>query len=256
MKQVQIKTKFGEIADYIKLESIQDVHEYMSQLGSDVSNAIAKLIRSDIMPKDWDHVRMCGGKGGILQGSIAIAYAKGTNPLYEIDPLVRIKLMDMTQAIDRDEIVLVNKNGGYCTYSPNYHTILHETEYDGAPEDTSVINKNTKYINLENDPELEKRTIEYLSEKDKNYSYVLNLRNYDIDSLTAVFKKFVANGGEVVYVYTTGLDVPQMFDYSTALIAAGIKKVEFEFNCGKNEKHDGVIEHLISHEVDVKLVNT
>lgn len=255
MKQVQIKTKFGELADYIQLKTINDVHEYMEHLGHDVSEAIAKLIRSDIMPENWDHVRMSGSKGGVLRASVMTAYVKETNPLYEIDSLIQTKLMNMMKEIVKGEVVLVNMNGGYCTFSEDYHTILCEVEFDDTPKDTSVINKNTKYINLENDPELEKRTIEYLSQQDKNYSYVLNLRNYDVAALTEIFKSFVQNGGEVVYVYTTGLDVQQMFDYSEALIAAGIKHVEFEFNCGKHEKHDEVIKYLNDHDVNVKTLD-
>jgi len=254
MKTVHIKDKFGQEHDYIALKTIRDVMDYGAMLDEEVSNVVHKLVTSDIPVDKWDHLRMTGDGGGVFHGAMATAYVNESNPLFEIPALVSGKIKRFFDFIENGETVLVNENGGYCYFMPSYHTILSEREYVYSREDTSVVRSYTKYINLENDPKLEKHTIDYLSQKDKNFSYVLNLRNYNVEALTKIFRKFIENGGKVVYVYTTGIDVPQMFDYSEAIVAAGIKHVEFEFNAGENPRHADVISYLTERGVDVKVL--
>ena len=55
-----------------------------------------------------------------------------------------------------------------------------------------------------------------------------------------------------MYVYTTGINVDQMYDYSSAIISSGIKEVWFEFNAGWDENFQGVIDFLEGSGVSVK----
>ena len=75
----------------------------------------------------------------------------------------------------------------------------------------------------------------YLSKKDECYSYVLNLYSFSQEELRAIFEEFKQEGGEILYVYTTGLNVPQMYAYTEAAMKAGIKNFEFDFNSGIND---------------------
>ena len=161
------------------------------------------------------------------------------------------KIKNMLDSVQAGETLLVNSVGGYCPFTEGYHKIIEESEYVAIRKRTYVINKNTKYINLENDPELEEHTIKYLTSIDPNYSYICELRNYNIEELVEIFKDFQDNGGDTVYVYTTGMDVPQMYDYTEAIVQSGIKKVEFEFNAGYDMEHDGIIEDLKINNINV-----
>ena len=93
-----------------------------------------------------------------------------------------------------------------------------------------MINENTKYINLENDPKLEKYSENYLKDKDVNYSYITNLSSHTNNQLKAIFKEFISKGGTTVYVYTTGMKIQQMYDYFNTAVDTGLSSFEFEFN--------------------------
>jgi len=252
MKQVTVEDKFGQTIDYMMISSPDDFAEYAESLGRDVEKTCARLINSDVPPDRWDHMIRRNGADSVVGLGIYRAKLFGGSIFPLITDSMAEKLLNMSRSLDEGEILLVNEVGGYCTYKDDYHTILTEGEY--LVPDTYTIKKNTKYINLENDPDLEQHTIDYLNKVDENFSFVLNLREYPYARLTNVFKEFMENGGDTVYVYTTGLDVPQMLDYSAAIIDSGLKKVVFEFNCGKNDRHDGVIEHLEFNDVAVTVI--
>jgi len=255
MKRAHVKDKFGMEHNFIVLRTLEDILEYQKMLDGETSQLVHKLITSDIPVNSWDHIRMSGEKGSLLHGSMCTAVVKGSNPLYELPGLISGKIKRFLDLLTDEETIFVNKNGGYCYYMPGYHEILSEEEYRAEPPNSAVIKANTTYINLENDPQLERHTIQYLSTKDKNFSYVLNLRDYDVHVLTKVFSDFRDNGGCVVYVYTTGIDVPQMYDYSEAIVAAGLKHVEFEFNAGENPEHKNLVQYLVERGVEVKVID-
>ena len=127
--------------------------------------------------------------------------------------------------------------------TPNTKVLSNEP-YDPTEEATYEIKENTKYINLENDAELEKHTLKHFKEVDPNYSYVCNLRSFSQAELIKIFKEFKANGGETAYLYTTGFDVDQVFEYSYALQEAGITKIDFEFNSGITDKLQDALDTL------------
>ena len=171
------------------------------------------------------------------------ASMKGTNPLFEIPFLVTGKIQSIENLINRGEKVLINSVGGYC-YLMDDMEIIEETKFVLTKPNTVDIKKNTKYINLENDAELEQHTIDYLTPIDPNFSSVCRLRDFNKEELVEIFEKFLENGGEMVYVYTTGIDERQMWEYTSAIIDSGIMRVEFEFNCGVSDEHEKIIKKL------------
>lgn len=252
----KIKVKFyNEECDYTLIETFDDVMDYLGIVHQNVGETVHNLLTKDLDVQNWDHLVYSMDKGGVLTAAVGVAKLRGTNPLFEIDGLVQTKLINMMKLINAGEKVIVNKNGGYCNLSPKLHTVLSISDHADEAEETVFIKNNTAYINLENDPVLEKRTIQYLSEKDPNFSYVLRLRDHDVSALTEIFKKFKINGGRVVYVYTTGIDINQMYEYSDAMIAAGIKEIELELNAGKTNEHDEVIAYLKKSMVNVTLIS-
>ena len=253
MKNVLIETKFDEKIPYLMLDSIEDVIEYSGTLCKGVENTLKRLISSKVDISRWDHMVGRNDPDGVMGAAITKSWIIGTNPIYEVGPIADQKIKNMLNSVQAGETILVNSVGGYCPFTEGYHKIIEESEYVSVRERTYVINKNTKYINLENDPKLEEHTIEYLTSIDPNYSYICELREYDVDELVKIFKEFQDNGGDTVYVYTTGINVVQMFEYSDAIIQSGIKKVEFEFNAGYDEEHDDVIKLLKTNDVDVSV---
>lgn len=83
------------------------------------------------------------------------------------------------------------------------------------------------------------------------FSYITNLRVFDKEDLIDIFKEFLASGGEVLYIYTTGQDVGQMYQYTEAAIEAGIKEMILEFNSGINSKHEEFLNDF-KDEINIK----
>lgn len=241
MRTVVVKMPHGE-GEWIMLSTPEELLEYSAHVSEKVVEQTTRLLKSQANPNRWDHMITATPEGSILAGALASCKIKGGRPIFEMDAVMQRKFMNMLEHIAKGEHVLVNSRGGYCTMHEDFE-ILSTSVLDTGFKPTHVINKNTTYINLENDPELENRTKQYLGERDPNFSYVLNLRKYDKTALTAVFNDFKANGGKIVHVYTTGMDVPQMYDYFEAAQTAGLNDFVFEYNSGISEGIQGFIDY-------------
>lgn len=214
--------------NFFILRTLEDVVEYAEHVGKALSEQITTMLKSGV-PKDrWDHLMKKDDAGGVLSHAWAKCYVEGKNPLIESCYLLDNKIKTFMGAILKGRIILVNKVGGY-RYMVEDYTIIKEWVY--TPDKTYRIVEGSKYINLENDAELEVVVKDYLKSKTP-YSYILNLRDFSKDSLIDVFDEFKEQGGEVVYVYTTGTDIPQMYEYMEAALKVGLRSFEFEFNSG------------------------
>lgn len=113
-----------------------------------------------------------------------------------------------------------------------------------------------KIINLENDEHLESRTLEYMKSHDyiskEEFSYITECHRYDTESLTEIFLKFYGVGGEEVYVYTTGTNVNQMYDYLEAAIKAELSSLVIEFNAGIDDDIQAFIDHATACDITFK----
>lgn len=231
MKAITID-HYGEEADYILLEDIEDVIAYGEYHIGDVEIAAATIIKSNLPNDRLDHLYGSNGRiSGMISGAVMKSKIKGGVPIFELGQMADERILRLLKWSAAGEQIMLNHNGGFCFLNEDT-VILREKPYEFTREDTHKIKPNTTYINLENDQELEQHTIDYLSKKDPNYSYVCGLRNYSKPELTDVFKKFKKNGGSIAYIYTTGMDVPQIEEYCAALKAAEITNIHFEFNAG------------------------
>lgn len=255
MKTAQIKWHGEVIQNNLLLDSYEDVLEYQELLAKNTSQTFDRVVTSRISINSWDHYGYEGEYGNSFNMAVQKCKILGGRPILEFDKVTNEKCVAMLKVINRGETVIVNSVGGWCYIMPDIHEIMSEpVEYVPKSQRQAVILDNTKYINLENDPQLENRTKEYLGELDQNYSYILCLNEYHNHELIEIFKEFKSKGGEIVYVYTTGTNTVQMWDYSKAIIDSGIKFVEFEFNAGEDSEHKEIVKYLIDNGVEVKLL--
>lgn len=230
LRNVTIKGNCIE-GTWLLLETFNELTEYMEFTSGRVVQQVTRLLKSKVGPERWDHMITRTPEGSILAASIIYSKSQGKSPLIEMDGIIQQKFLNMANNIFKGRKLLVNPLGGYCFMTDDVD-IVSENSFETAFQLTYNIKEYTKYINLENDPELENRTCQYLGQLDPNYSYILNLHKFSKDDLVKVFTEFKENGGSIVHVYTTGTNVPQMYEYFEAAKEVGLNDFVFEFNAG------------------------
>ncbi len=248
MKKVDIlDTKLGmNYHDYILLETISDWYAYKTLAFDDLSMAHCKVMNSSVPNDRWDHFNISGIGACAFTTAVMKANINGGNPILD-----SIKGLDETtdykrDLIERGERVVVNSNGGFFWLLP-HHEIVNEECWDGdSNRDHLVcIRDNTVLLNLENDPELEQHSIDYMSERDENYSYILDMRGWSYGAMKHHFTEFKDNGGESLYVYTTAMDVPQVDMYLKLAVDCGIMKAIIELNAGTSTELTRVMDRYV-----------
>lgn len=236
------------------LDSFAAYEEYKTFVERDTEDIIIQTMKSGVPMERWDHLNWRPGQANSLFcASVATCKAVGGNPLIGTGSLMCKKLNNILQYVMLGTSVIINNRGGYFPVNGDMEIVVTDTKELSliSPENTNIAT-NTKYLVLENDPMLEPHAIKYMATVDPNFSHICYLRRYNIEPLTQMMSTFKENGGEIVYVYTTGLDVNQMFDYSQAIIDSNISAVEFEFNVEISDNILGVINFLKSHNIEVK----
>lgn len=252
MKNVIVSCQYFENAPFLLLENESDVFSYMEKQKELSQQDITAFIKSKSDIDDSVLEMAKNSESSISKTSAELARVNGQNPIYLIASQLSKKTCTMLKLLECSNGILVNSAGGYQYFKENFHTIVSESSFvDNSKEEYITINQNTQYINLENDPFLEKHTVDFLSKKDKNFSYVRNLRSFSIEELTTIFNDFIKAGGHTVYVYTTATDIQQMFDYSKAIINAGLKNVVFEFSSNPPNEVKNITSYLESNNVNV-----
>ncbi|ASV44343.1 hypothetical protein PBI_SCTP2_328 [Salicola phage SCTP-2] len=243
----------------IMIENTDDLIEYQEYLNKKLEDSMVRIFKSNVRPDRWNHLCRKKNHGdSIMAHSIIKSETfSGDNPLLKAPELAQYKIESMTKWLLRGETVLINKNGGWCTPCSIIEIVDVEeytySEYDGEDKESYYhIGNPTKAINLENDPDLEQRTKDYFEEiNDTDPSYITNLREFSKKELIDIFNQFYENEGGHVFVYTTGVDVDQMYEYSDAIIESRIEKVVFEFNAGYNDNHKDVVRYLEDNNITV-----
>lgn len=254
MQLATVKWHDNEICTNILLETSEDVFQYQELLANNAAMTVDHLFKSKIPVNRWDHFGHEGAYGNPFNMAVQMAKIEGGRPLFNLDRVANEICVAILKQIMKGDTVLINKVGGWCPYTPSIHEIIEVKDFVYTSNRKAVIKNNTKYINLENDHILEKRTKDYLGALDQNFSFILCLREYSERELVKIFEEFSAKGGQIVYVYTTGSDVAQMWEYSEAIIKSGLKVVEFEFNAGYTDEHKEVVEYLQQNQVSVTLI--
>lgn len=243
------------ICEGIILESMEDIKHLQKMLDKAETGVINKCVKSGESPSRYDHViyGMRPIEKAIASLANVYSISKENNMLYNL-PHASIAFLNTAMSIVlRGEKVFMNKNGGMTPMDTL--EIIEEEEideiYDGYIK--YYIGKNSKVINLENDFQLERTARDYMRGSFKNsYSYILELSTIGEIMLKNIFKKFKEQGGEVVYVYTTGQNVQQMYDYSKTALEVGLNNFIFDFNVGTNEEINKFVETLKSKaEVEI-----
>jgi len=264
VKYVQCK---GEVAEGIIFDSITDIKLLSPSLKQAEVSVLRKFVKSGESPSRLNHIVSGFSPLEYCISSLAMAksqFNKNDNPLYLLGESSEVYLAQIVALIMRYGCVFMNDKGGLCPMfdkdGGNYLEVLESeviTEYPKRSWLNYKIGENTKYIVLENDCELERKAIDYLETVDRwNYSYVKELIMFDEDNLKLVFDKFVKAGGKVVYVYTTGINNEQMYQYSTSAISSGIKKFEFYFNSGMDNNIRAFVSWLSGKDgISVKVLN-
>ncbi len=235
MKKVDIlDTKLGmNYNDYLLLETIEDWYAYKTIAFNDLSSALGKVLRSSVPKERWDHFNISGIGASAFRAAALKAGINGGNPV--LDSIAGLEATSdyKRDLIERGERVVVNSNGGYFWLMP-HHEIVSEEFWDSNADRDHLVNirENTVLLNLENDPELEKHSIEYMQARDENYSYILDMRGWSNDVMKYHFLKFKENGGRSLYVYTTATDVPQVAMYLGLAIECDINEATIELNSG------------------------
>lgn len=243
---IQHLNQNNAISENILITALSDLIPYFDAVSSACVETFVRLMKENISPEQWKNHVESNQDSGLFFQSICEAEVRGNNPVFNLDHSIQRKLVNFTKLIVEKGSVMVNKNGGFCYFNESIHQIISRKPYmfNQSKLMNVTVRDNTTYINLENDPILEKHTVKLLSELDPNYSFITCLRKFSVTELTDIFTDFKSKGGQIVYVYTTGSDVPQMHDYAQAIINAKLSSVEFEFNAGYNPEFDGVISLL------------
>lgn len=169
----------------------------------------------------------------------------GKNPIHNLGYAVKRKIQTVKRILSKGQIAFLNPAGGVTSIDGENIVLVKKMEEvtDMNPVEPVLV-VGSRVINLENDCQLEKNAIEYMKNNYFQYSYITQLREYSDSELKEIFVRFKENGGETVYIYTSGYDVPQMYDYSKLAIAAGLNHFIFEFTAGHNKKINRFLKDL------------
>lgn len=219
---------------YIKIDDIKDLPIYFDMVREGVEDCVHKVIKSQVPIERWDHFSFNDHKDSIFNQAVAECQISGGNPLYKLEPAIQRKYINFVDVIQKYGAVCINSVGGFCGYDDDRMQLLFEEPFIFEEDKSSYydVPVGTTHINLENDPDLESFVCEKLSDIDPTFSYITRLRKFSKDELVEIFQEFTEKGGESLYVYTTGSDVPQMYEYCEAAEEAGITDGVFIFNAG------------------------
>lgn len=246
-------------------EGIEDLKLLQKHLTQKAEVVVTKFVRSNETADRFGHI--IGGLRGYEKSLSALACSDGVtneiNPIYMLPVAIEKILTTAVKMVATGRKVFVNNNGGMCFIDEEPAENWFWIELTGTSEFTSFepvltkvnIVKGAKVINLENDPELERHSIEYMKSRWGDFSHVVELLLFDKARLKWVFEKFVKSGGETVYVYTTGRNQQQMYEYAEAAIECGITDFVFHFNSGISTEIQTFIDWILSKGVSLQLIN-
>ena len=218
-------------------ECAEELSEHLDITLDTTTRELTKLIKSKESVDNWDHYQP-SANAGALRLAIGMSKVDGVNPIYSVDKYQCSISQNKLNTLLEHGNVLINGVGGYTHYDPEYMVVLSKKEMKPIDQLKNFyhIPSGTKYLNLENDPELEEYTQNTLSTIDVDFSYVVNLRSFSKERLEEVFTEFVSKGGQGLWIYTTGSDLEQLQDYVILASRVGIKKYYFTFNSGISEE--------------------
>lgn len=245
MKKAIISVSGQNPAPYFIVGNDNDLKEYLDMLKKKVDITISRCIKENTTY--WEnHQQDHNEADTLLVMAYKLCQIKGGNPLFTVPELLEQKIEIYLREITKGNTLLINMKGGHCLLDDKCE-ILSSSDYMDVK--TYHVGNKTKIINFENDPKLEERTIEYFEDEgDLEPSYILNLRHFSIKDIKDVLKLFTSNGGEEVYILTTGMDTQQVDDYIVAINESAVQRVVFEFTVDPSDALLEIIDKNLKKE--------
>jgi len=255
MKIVTVTDNYDQThKDVLYLETLDDLDEFAELSNSENEEEIKLALKTDVKEDRWDH--LFSHTLGCMATSVGLSKITGANSIIGSGILLEQKLNRFRSLLENGTAIIVNKHGGYFPcYDFMDINIIKSDEYVLDKTQWIKIKDDTKIINLENDMVLEQHSMTYMRALDKNYSSIRRLKKFNKQELTEIFKAFKSKGGEIAYIYTTGIDVDQMYDYTEALIDAGIEDIRFEFNSGIDDKIKQFLNDFKDKKITFTIIN-
>lgn len=214
--------------DAIILESYDDLIAYDEIVRIGSMDKVKSMISKGIPIDRLDHYIDKEHESAAFNASVISCSITGGNPLLLTDHWADKLKHGKGKIIERGDSVIVNKFGGYCAFSDIDHEILQiYGECFSRKRFNVKIIEGSKYINLENDQELEKYTIDKF--KNKTFSFITGMCNMSDKDMHDALIEFKDKGGDTVYAYTTGIDYAQVEWYTDIALGLGLN-VSIELN--------------------------
>ena len=233
----------GEVAEMYYIDSNESLQEYLQFMKYTTDKAFMDTVFSSLPLYKFDHAipfTECLEKG-IMQ----LAWVRSrhnqidideegksffNNPLYQLHPSMLLLKKTIEDQFKRNGFVFVGKSGGVMFVNKGYEILeTYESEIKNkAPEN---VMRGGKWIVLENDWVLPKESIEFLKKQDDKFCVFYDLRRR-FRRLEECLEKFKHDGGETVFIYTTGSDYDQMYLYTEVVKKVGLDDLRFYFSLG------------------------
>lgn len=262
MKKVKVKyIHTNDIDEGILFESLDDIKYLRPALKKAEAGVLTKFVKSGESPDRLNHIvwgfkplEKCIANLSILHGS-----CYDVNTIYTLGNSSEVYIRTLSSQLEKGTQVFQNSNGGLCPVKGSLEIVeILENELTELEEEASYkIGENSKVINLENDWCLEDNAINFMEKRFgayKTFSYIKDLKATRKHQYQNIFKQFKQQGGEYVYVYTTGIDVEQMYEYSMYALDAGLNNFIFDFNKGLDKEINKFIDWL-SQRANVEILN-
>lgn len=235
MKQIQVIDKFHRTPyTMFHLASEEELEEYIEYESPRLTKSIQGILRSRVPDHYSDYA-----SGFVYHNLYSFNNKNIVEGAAKVDAALYEKYDRMRSSIKEGIPVLVNREGGYCFFREDYHELVSDLEDANMDCEFHQICNRAEIINLENDPSTERYTLDHFRElrKDKystdDLSTICHLRMYEDKQLLSLLKKFVRNGGDTLFQYTTAMDVDQMFHYTRLCLKAGIKRYIFHLEASE-----------------------
>lgn len=250
MKNVKVRYNYlpkdSKPSEGILFEGIEDIKAIKTELRRSEESVQKKIAKSGEPAYRLDHI--LNGFQPIEKSISVLACSKASldddrNPIAFLRECSNLFLTTLITDLSKDRKVFMNKNGGLTPVEDTL-TIVEESDFDGFnKKEIYYIREGSKVINLENGVELERNAVKFMEDRfsytkksySVPYSYISEMSLLSQYQLSYILKKFKDIGGEYVYVYTSGQNYEQMYEYSKEAIKVGLTNFIFEFNCGQDD---------------------
>ena len=228
----------GEPVSYAEIVGLDAYVEWLTVMDGDDAFVAKLALHTD--PDRWDHLSPRRGFPVLAHAVSKLKFADTPiSPAMALGEAMGEYRNSLFNHVMDGNRVLVNKVGGWqILHAKDEHKVIERKPYDIRNRRLEPLHHGEpKVVCLENDPKPEKHAIERMRKEWDGYVVILCLREYDTHELEQTLSDLNAKGVNDVYVYTTGGDVPQMYEYLDALVAAGMRRLFMEFTGNSREEH-------------------